>query len=48
MEVRNRSCDVCVGSDIIMTKEVGHMIIVYKDHVIIKQELKLVPKCREK
>ena len=47
-EVRHRSHDVCVGGDIIVTKEGDHMIIVYLDHVIIKQKSKLVPKCREK
>ena len=48
IEVRHGSHDVCVGSDIIVTKECDHMIIVYLDHVITKQKLKLVPKCREK
>ena len=47
-EVRHRSHDVCVGSDIIVTKEGDHMIVVYLDHVITKQGSKLVPKCREK
>jgi len=47
-EVRHWSHDVCVGSDIIVTKEGDHMIVVYLDHVITKQESKLVPKCREK
>ena len=47
-EVRHRSHDVSVGSDIIVTKEGDHMIVVYLDHVITKQKLKLVPKCREK
>jgi len=47
-EVRHGSHDVCVGSDIIVTKESDHMIVVYPDHVITKQESKLVPKCREK
>jgi len=47
-EVRHWSHDVCVGSDIIVIKEDDHMIIVYRDHVITKQESKLVPKCREK
>ena len=47
-EARYWSCDVCVGSDIIVTKEDDHMIVVYLDHVIIKQESKLVSKCREK
>ena len=47
-EVRHGSCDVCVGSDIIVTKEGDHMTIVYRGHVITKQESKLVPKCREK
>ena len=28
IEVRYGSCDVCVGSDIIVMKEVGHMIAV--------------------
>ena len=28
-EVRHRSHDVCVGSDIIVTKEGSHMTIVY-------------------
>jgi len=47
-EVRHGSHDVCVGSDIIVTKEGDHMIVVYPDHVITKQESKLVPKCKEK
>ena len=47
-EVRHRSHDVCVGGDIIVTKEGDHMIVVHLDHVITKQRLKLVPKCREK
>ena len=47
-DVRHRSHDVCVGGDIIVTKEGDHMTIVYRGHVIIKQESKLVPKCREK
>jgi len=47
-EVRHGSHDVCVGSDIIVIKEGDHMIVVYVDHVITKQESKLVPKCSEK
>jgi len=47
-EVRHRSHDVCVGNDIIVTKDGDHMIVVYLDHVITKQKSKLVPKCREK
>ena len=47
-EVRHGSHDVCVGSDIIVTKEGDHMIVVYQDHVITKQESKLVSKCVEK
>ena len=30
IEVRHRSHDVCVGGDIIVTKEVYHMTIVYQ------------------
>ena len=47
-EVRRQSHDVCVGSDIIVTKEGDHMIVVYLDHVITKQKSKLVSKCRKK
>ena len=47
-EARHWSHDVCVGSDIIVTKEGDHMIVVYLYHVITKQRSKLVPKCREK
>ena len=47
-EVRHGSHDVCVGNDIMVTKEGDHMIVVHPDHVITKQKSKLVPKCREK
>ena len=44
-EVRHQSHDVCVGSDIIVTKDGDHMIVVCLDHVMIKEGDHMIVVC---